>query len=140
SVKSEHSCGIPPFENRKGWGSLSIGDAGEGWASVLMLGEPAGLIFTSNKKRAAIRPPLYRSKLLEAVQKTSVDANVVVVAEAVEAQPHPVQVDGSENQFVSPEVHAAADYNRGSAHANASRSHMRATEQSVDVWREVALG
>jgi hypothetical protein len=83
---------------------------------------------------------LHRSKLLEAVQKTSVDANVVVVAEAAEAQPHPVEVDGSENQFVSPEVHATADHDRGSAHANATRSRMRATEQSVDVWREVALG
>src|SRR5581483_4217671 len=75
----------------------------------------------------------------EPVHETRVHTHVVLVADAVKTQNHPVELNRTKHQTVLPKVQSAAEQHRHAAVADAGSRGMRATEQSVNIRREVAL-
>src|SRR5258706_4890153 len=73
---------------------------------------------------------------LEPVQESSIHAHVVLVADARETEHHPVELDGTENQFVFSEVHAAAEHHGHAAVTDATGPSTSAAKQGVCVGRE----
>jgi hypothetical protein len=71
---------------------------------------------------------------LEPVQNSGVHPHVIFVSEAVEAERHPIQLDGTKDQLALPEVQTTTEQHRHTAIANARRRTMGTPKQSVRIW------